>query len=129
MGSKSQRISDIFLYKCIIKLLQKGNRKMMDVLERINALRKERGWSIYRLADEAMLTQSTLSNMFTRKTMPSLYTLSQICEAFGITMSEFFNDGVEVSEETRLLSIFRELDEKDRRTILSLAEVLRKNEK
>lgn len=102
---------------------------MMDVLERINALRKERGWSIYRLADEAMLTQSTLSNMFTRKTMPSLYTLSQICEAFGITMSEFFNDGVEVSEETRLLSIFRELDEKDRRTILSLAEVLRKNEK
>lgn len=101
----------------------------MDVLERINALRKERGWSIYRLADEAMLTQSTLSNMFTRKTMPSLYTLNQICEAFGITMSEFFNDGVEVSEETRLLSIFRELDEKDRRTILSLAEVLRKNEK
>ncbi|MEG9430655.1 MAG: helix-turn-helix transcriptional regulator, partial [Christensenellaceae bacterium] len=68
---------------------------MMDVLERINALRKERGWSIYRLADEAMLTQSTLSNMFTRKTMPSLYTLNQICEAFGITMSEFFNDGVE----------------------------------
>lgn len=129
MGSKSQRISDMFLYKCIIKLLQKGNKKMMDVLERINALRKERGWSIYRLADEAMLTQSTLSNMFTRKTMPSLYTLNQICEAFGITMSEFFNDGVEVSEETRLLSIFRELDEKDRRTILSLAEVLRKNEK
>ncbi|MEG9430331.1 MAG: helix-turn-helix transcriptional regulator, partial [Christensenellaceae bacterium] len=81
------------------------------------------------LADEAMLTQSTLSNMFTRKTMPSLYTLNQICEAFGITMSEFFNDGVEVSEETRLLSMFRELDEKDRRTILSIAEVLRKNEK
>lgn len=102
---------------------------MMNVLERINALRKERGWSIYRLADEAMLTQSTLSNMFTRKTLPSLFTLNQICEAFGITMSEFFTDGVEISEETKLLSVFRELDEKDRRTILSLAEVLRKNGK
>ena len=101
----------------------------MNVLERINALRKERGWSIYRLADEAMLTQSTLSNMFTRKTLPSLFTLNQICEAFGITMSEFFTDGVEISEETKLLSVFRELDEKDRRTILSLAEVLRKNGK
>lgn len=99
---------------------------MMDVLERINALRKERGWSIYRLADEAMLTQSTLSNMFTRKTLPSLYTLSQICEAFNITMSEFFNDGVAVDEETRLLSSFRKLDEKDRNTVLALSEFLRK---
>ncbi|MEG9430211.1 MAG: helix-turn-helix transcriptional regulator, partial [Christensenellaceae bacterium] len=68
---------------------------MIDVLERILELKNERGWSLYKLADEAMLTQSTLSNMFTRKTMPSLYTLNQICEAFGITMSEFFNDGVE----------------------------------
>lgn len=126
MGSKSQRISDMFLYKCIIKLLQKGNKKMMNVLERINALRKERGWSIYRLADEAMLTQSTLSNMFTRKTMPSLFTLNQICEAFGITMSEFFNDGIAVDEETRLLSSFRKLDEKDRKTVLALSEYLRK---
>ena len=99
---------------------------MMDVLGRINALRKERGWSIYRLADEAMLTQSTLSNMFTRKTLPSLYTLSQICEAFNITMSEFFNDGVAVDEETRLLASFRKLDEKDRKTVLALSEYLRK---
>ena len=98
----------------------------MDVLGRINALRKERGWSIYRLADEAMLTQSTLSNMFTRKTLPSLYTLSQICEAFNITMSEFFNDGVAVDEETRLLASFRKLDEKDRKTVLALSEYLRK---
>ena len=102
---------------------------MIDVLERINELRRERGWTIYKLAEEAMVAQSTMSNMFTRKTLPSLYTLNQICEAFGITMSEFFNDGVEVSEETRLLSVFRELDGKDRRTILSIAEVLRKNEK
>ncbi len=102
---------------------------MIDVLERINELRRERGWTIYKLAEESMVAQSTMSNMFTRKTMPSLYTLNQICEAFGITMSEFFNDGVEVSEETRLLSVFRELDGKDRRTILSIAEVLRKNEK
>lgn len=102
---------------------------MIDVLERILELKNERGWSLYKLADEAGLPQSTVANMFPRKTLPSLYTLSQICEAFGITMSEFFNDGVEVSEETRLLSIFRELDEKDRRTILSIAEVLRKNEK
>ena len=39
----------------------------MDILERITELRKERNWSVYKLADEAGLTQSTLANMFTRK--------------------------------------------------------------
>ena len=100
---------------------------MIDVLKRINDLRAARGWTIYKLAEESMVAQSTMSNMFTRKTLPSLFTLNQICDAFGITMSEFFTDGVEISEETKLLSVFRELDEKDRKTILSLAEVLRKN--
>ena len=100
---------------------------MIDVLKRINDLRFERGWTIYKLAEEAMVSQSTMSNMFTRKTMPSLYTLNQICEAFGITMSEFFNDGKEISEETKLLSVFRELDEKDRKTVIALSEILRKN--
>ena len=99
---------------------------MIDVLERINELRRERGWTIYKLAEEAMVAQSTMSNMFTRKTLPSLYTLSQICEAFNITMSEFFNDGIAVDEETRLLASFRKLDEKDRKTVLALSEYLRK---
>lgn len=99
---------------------------MIDVLEKILQLKNERGWSLYKLADEAGLPQSTVANMFPRKTLPSLYTLSQICEAFGITMSEFFNEGVEVSEETRLLSSFRALNEKDRKTVLALSAYLRK---
>ncbi|MBQ9485456.1 MAG: helix-turn-helix transcriptional regulator [Clostridia bacterium] len=101
---------------------------MIDVLERILELKNERGWSLYKLADEADLPQSTVANMFPRKTLPSLYTLSQICEAFGITMSEFFNDGIAVDEETRLLSSFRKLDEKDRNTVLALSEYLRKTD-
>jgi len=102
---------------------------MIDVLKRINDLRKARGWTIYKLAEESMVAQSTMSNMFTRKTLPSLYTLNQICEAFGITLSEFFDDGVTFSEETRILSLFRVLSEKDRKTVLALAEHLRKNNK
>lgn len=100
---------------------------MIDVLKRINDLRRERGWTIYKLAEESMVAQSTMSNMFARKTLPGLYTLNQICEAFGITMSEFFDDGVTVSDETRILSAFRELSERDRQTVLAVAEHLRKN--
>lgn len=101
---------------------------MIDVLERILELKNERGWSLYKLADEAGLPQSTVANMFPRKTLPSLYTLNQICEAFGITMSEFFDDGATLSEETRILSLFRVLSDKDRKTVLALAEYLRKSE-
>lgn len=53
-------------------------------------MRIERGWSINYLAMEAMLTQSTVNNMFTRQTDPKISTLRAICNAFGITLSEFF---------------------------------------
>ena len=36
----------------------------MEVLEKIEKLRKERGWSINNLAMEALLTQSTLNNLY-----------------------------------------------------------------
>lgn len=62
----------------------------MNVLEKIDELRKERGWSVNNLAMEAMLTQSTLNNLYSRKTEPKLSTLRAICSAFGITLSEFF---------------------------------------
>lgn len=99
---------------------------MIDILKRINDLRKARGWTVYKLAEESMVAQSTISNMFTRKTLPSLYTLNQICEAFGITMSEFFDDSAPLSDETRVLSLFRSLSEKDRKTVLALETHLRK---
>ena len=63
----------------------------MEVLNRIEELRKERGWSIYKLAEESGITQSTLANMFSRKTMPSISTLTQLCAAFDISLSQFFN--------------------------------------
>lgn len=64
----------------------------MDVIEKIDRLRKERGWSVNYLAMEAMLTQSTLSNLYVRHTEPKLSTLRAICGAFGITLSEFFEE-------------------------------------
>ena len=66
----------------------------MTILEHIDELRIARGWSVNNLAMEAMLTQSTLNNLYTRKTEPKISTLRAICGAFGITLSEFFR-GIE----------------------------------
>lgn len=62
----------------------------MTVLEKIDELRRERGWSINNLAMEAMLTQSTLNNLYSRGAEPKISTLRAICSAFGVTLSEFF---------------------------------------
>lgn len=62
----------------------------MEVLDRIDELRKQRGWSVNNLAMEAMLTQSTLNNLYVRRAEPKLSTLRAICAAFGISLAEFF---------------------------------------
>jgi transcriptional regulator with XRE-family HTH domain len=62
----------------------------MDILEHISTLRKERGWSDYRLAKEAGIPQSTLSNLYKRKNSPTISTLEAICRAMGISLSQFF---------------------------------------
>ena len=74
----------------------------MEVLEKIEKLRKERGWSINNLAMEALLTQSTLNNLYARKAEPKLSTLRAICNAFGISLAEFFADDAEEKKEETL---------------------------
>ena len=77
----------------------------MDVLQRLRQLLKERGWTVYRLAMNSDMPQSTLANIFRRNTVPSIPTLEIICKGFGITLSQFFaeNEMVELSPELKAL--------------------------
>lgn len=81
----------------------------MDILARITALRKERGWSEYRLAKEAGLPQSTITNLYKRGNIPTISTLGAICSAFGISMAQFFSAEQNISltkEQETLLAQF-----------------------
>ncbi len=96
----------------------------MDVLKRINELREERNWTVYRLAEESNISQSTLSNMFSRKTQPSISTLEQLCQAFNITLSQFFSD--DQQQESEVLRKYNMLNKEQRQLVLSLIEILNK---
>ena len=80
---------------------------ILDARERIQQLMQERNWTIYRLAKESGLSQTTISNIFKRNNEPSIPTLKRLCGAFGITMSQFFAEGdygdYAVSEEQQEL--------------------------
>ena len=73
--------------------------------ERLRTLLKERGWTEYRLSKESGLSESTVANIFRRNTVPNIITLEQICNTFGITLSQFFAEGdmVEMTPELREL--------------------------
>ncbi len=91
---------------------------IMDVLEKIDKLRKERDWSVNYLAMEAELTQSTLNNLYTRKTEPKISTLRSICKAFGITLAEFFND--EEAADDELIRRVKGLSDENKSALLQL---------
>ena len=78
----------------------------MDALQRLRRLLDERGWSVYRLAKNCGLSESTLANVFKRNTVPTITTLERICEGFGITLSQFFADGEMVELTPELKELF-----------------------
>ncbi len=78
----------------------------MDVHQRLRQLLTERGWTEYKLSKSCGLSESTLSNIFRRNTMPSITTLEAICSGFGITLSQFFADGDMVELTPDLKELF-----------------------
>lgn len=94
----------------------------MNSLERIKELMNQRGWSLYRLAKESGVLQSTLSNMFNRNNDPSISTLESICGGFGISLLQFFSteeNPVALSEEQlNLLGGWSRLDKTQKDAIL-----------
>lgn len=99
----------------------------MTVLEKIDKLRKERGWSVNYLAMEAMLTQSTLNNLYVRGTEPKISTLRAVCDAFGITLAEFFADTEEKKENSLDLEIQKSvssLNEEQKIALLALLKTM-----
>lgn len=98
----------------------------MDIIEKIKELRDERGWSTNRLALEAELTQSTVAALLAQKTnsLPSLDTLSRLCDAFGMTLAQFFMEEEESelvsTQEKLLIDRYRKLPERKKRAVLAL---------
>lgn len=78
----------------------------MDVLARLRCLMDERGWTKYRLAKNSGLSESTITNILKRDTMPSIPTLKAICDCMGISLSQFFAEDEMVELTPELKEIF-----------------------
>lgn len=101
----------------------------MNVLDKIEKLRLDRGWSVYRLAEKAGITDMCIYNWYNRNTMPSIETIEKICEAFGMTLSQFFAEGnlIEVDEELKeLFDDWRSLTEEQKKAVKVMINTFKK---
>lgn len=95
----------------------------MDIPNRIKELAKARGWSEYRLAKETKLAASTISNIYHRDTIPSVATIEIICDAFGISLSQFFSNDDMISlneEQAELLDLWSKIPLEQKERLLEL---------
>ena len=92
----------------------------MDILNRIEQLRKEKNWSVNYLAMEAGLTQSTLNNLYSRKSEPKISTLRSICNAFNISLSDFFYEENEDDIENILIRKIKGLSTENQKAVIQI---------
>ena len=101
----------------------------MDVNEKLKKLLDNRGWTEYKMSKYSGLSESTIRNIFTRNTLPSIPTLESICKAFGITLSQFFADDdselVELSDDLReLFNEWRMLSKEQKEAVKTLLKTM-----
>ena len=99
-----------------------------DILTTIAIYREARGWSEYQLAEHSGLPQSTISSWYRKNLIPTLPSLQKICDAFGITLSQFFAEGdVAVSltaSQKKLLNSWSRLNQEQQHAIITLIETM-----
>lgn len=99
----------------------------MNIVEKIDKLRLEKNWTYYKLAEESCLPISTITNMFVRKSSPSISTLTSICNGLGITLGQFFasnKEELENEQEKILLDTFKKLNDSNKKLAINILNLL-----
>ncbi len=71
-------------------------------MQRIYELNAERGWTLYELSNQANISVYTLYACKNKNHEPSNETLRKICDAYGITLFQFYHDIYDIAEFTEL---------------------------
>lgn len=75
------------------------------IINKIEQLRLERGWSVYKLSELSGLSIKAIYNWYHRDSVPTVPALECVCKAFGITLAQLVSDDncIEVNAEMKEL--------------------------
>ena len=97
---------------------------------RITELCEKRGYTKYRLSQLTEMSQTALGNILNKKSIPTVVTLERICDAFGITLAQFFaEDGGRLNlteDQNEILEIWDNLESKEREILMTSLRSLKK---
>lgn len=95
------------------------------VRKRISSLRVKKGVSEYKMSLDIGHSKSYIQSISSGRALPSLSELLYICDYFGITPMQFFDEGMEFPVLTnQLLEATSSLDDEDLKILLSVAKRL-----
>ena len=100
------------------------------VAEQIEILCKERGVSKYRLAQLTGMSQTAVGNILSKVSIPTLPTLEKICDAFDITIAQFFaEDGARpnlTDMQNEMMDIWDSLDDGEKEIMIKVVRSLKR---
>ena len=86
--------------------------------------------SKYRLAQLTDMSQTALGNIIKKESIPTIPTLERICDAFGISLAQFFaGDGMRpdlTDEQEEILETWDNLNADERRILMNFVRSLKK---
>ena len=101
-----------------------------EILRKIVQLRIDKNWSEYRLSMETGIPQSTISSWFRKNVQPSVQSLAAICQAYGITLSQFFSSDEDLTveltvEQKDFLDLFSVLPSEQQKALIAFLRTLK----
>ena len=95
-----------------------------QIYDKVDALRLEKGWTIYELAKKAGVAPTTIYNWRDRLSSPTLSLLEAVCSAFEITVIDFLLNEDELmtltEEQKELIRVWNTLTGAQKKSILNL---------
>ena len=104
-------------------------RNMDKMLEKLDHLRKEKGLSVFKLTEQAGLSENTVYNWYKKKSQPTIYALKAVCDVLGVSLSYFFAENTLeniTAQEEALLRDFRSLNDEQKDLYVKLLNELTK---
>ena len=99
------------------------------IASRIDKLRVDNGFSIRELAKKSFISHNSLFSIIQGNKSPNIFTLSNICKALNISLSDFFNleDTVIAlrGKEAILIKIFREISPMSQDTLIKVSKCMK----
>lgn len=99
-------------------------KKTHSVAARITHFREQKGWTINKLANKAGVSQSYLRDIEISNKNPTVEFVSILCDALGISLSEFFADSEEESQQNALIEKVMSLTTEQRAALKAFLDLI-----